>query len=99
MDTAGFFDGAEGLLILLQVAVEGHGEALGMIGRHDDALTHRGAFATGEGLGKIEDEFGRRVGDDGQVAVGALRDLVVNAKIQIIGVVFVLCRKKCGFGC
>ena len=87
--TMGLVDGAEGFLILLDVAREGHKEALGVDRRHDDALPDDGAVATREGLRKVEDELGGGMGDDGKIGIGAFSGLVVDAQIEVVGVIVV----------
>ena len=77
----GLLDGAEVVLILLEVVVEGHEETLGVDGVHEDTLANRGAFLAGQGLCKVEDELRGGVGYDCQVAVGALGYLVADGEV------------------
>ena len=88
----GLVDGAESLLVLLDVAIEGHKKAFSVDGRHDDALAHRGTLTAGESLREIDNKLGGRMGDDSEVAVGSLRHLVADVDVQIL-LLFFLCHR------
>lgn len=79
-------DGAEVLLVLLEVVAESHEESFGMKGVHKDTLAHRGALAARKCLGKIENELGWGMGDDGKIGIGAGSNLVANVEVEILGV-------------
>ena len=59
-------------LILGNVVEEGVHQALGVLRRHDDAVANLRFYDSGEGGGKVYDEFASGVGNDGQVGLGAL---------------------------
>ena len=78
--------GAEVAFILLDVVVECGKEAFGMNGVHDDARADCGIGCPGQHLCEVEDDFGRAVGYDGQVAVGAVGYFGRHVQFQIIRV-------------
>lgn len=86
-----FLNRSESFLILLDIVVECHQESFHMERRHDDALTHRGPFPARQGLRKVDNELGGRMGEHRYVAVGALRHLIVDVEVKIVGGILFLC--------
>ena len=77
--------GAEVAFILLDVVVECGKEAFGMNGVHDDARADCGIGCPGQHLCEVEDDFGRAVGYDGQVAIGAGGHVGRHVQLQVLG--------------
>ena len=81
---SGLDDGAELLLVFLDVVVEGHEEPFGMDGAHDDAFTDSGTLEAGEHLGEVEDNLGGVVADYHEVGIGAFGDLGVDVEFEVL---------------
>lgn len=81
-------DGTKVVLVFAHILGQRHEKTFGMNGGHYYALTHCGALFAWQSLCKVENELGRGMGYQGKVAIGALRDLVVDAEVDILGLLF-----------
>ena len=68
-------DGAEGLLVLLNVVAQGEEEVFGVLGRHDDAALHACLGHVGAAVDEVDEEFRPRMCDHCEVAILAGRHL------------------------
>ena len=84
-------DGAELLLVCLEVVVKGGEEALGVDGAHDEAFAHRGTLEAGKHLGEVEDYLGGIVADNNEVAVGSLGHVGVDVELEVLLLFFLIC--------
>lgn len=78
----GDFDFAHAAFVTHDVLLQRTEQALGMLGREDDAALDTGLLHAGQHRGEIEDELRRRVGYDCQVGVMALRHLLVQLDVE-----------------
>ena len=96
-------DGAEHLLVLIYIVLEGVEQALGVLGGEDDAALDVGLGHAGEDADEVENHLGGGVGDDGQVGVDAFGYLgrEFNLKLIVVflifhGVMSIYCIGLCG---
>ena len=85
----GHLDGSEGALIAHDILLKSGQEALGMLGSQDDAAAHLGLGQAGEHASKIYDELARRMGDDSEIGIFALRLVGCQLNLQSLLLLFV----------
>lgn len=83
------FDFAELLFILLDVVLQGEKQTLGMFGSHYNAASYFCLLHAGHHADKVADDFARRVGDYGQVAINAGGHFWFQLNLELLVFLFV----------
>ena len=76
-------DGTVRLLIFHDVVLQRIEEALGMLGRQDDAALHVGFRQTGKHADEVKHYFGAGVSDDGEVGIDSLSHFGSQGNFQV----------------
>ena len=89
-------DGTVRLLIFHDVVLQRIEEALGMLGRQNDAALHVGFRQTGKHADEVKHYFGAGVSDDGEVGIDALSHFGSQFNFQLtIVLVLIFHDDKC----
>ncbi len=81
---AALLDGAELLLVLHHVVLEGEEKALGVLGGEDLTAVDTSLGDSGEGSDEVDDELLVAVVDDGEVAVSSVGNLRSEFNLQLL---------------